>query len=209
MHKLSLPANSQSQSFQDAFVLNLLNFKKNGYFIEIGSNHPVIYSNTFLLEYKYQWSGLAFELSKSLVKKYREERKALVYRCDATRFNYLDTFSKVNAPKQIDYLQIDIEPAWQSYQALTILPHNLYRFSVITFEHDCYASLEGVSVKQSAYDFLSNLGYFRVVDNMRSKGCAYEDWYCDPRVFNIEKLKDLAACEIEDIEYFSKATLIS
>ena len=38
------------QAQQDKFVLNVLNEKKNGYFLEIGSNHPININNTYLLE---------------------------------------------------------------------------------------------------------------------------------------------------------------
>lgn len=208
MRKLHLPMNSQSQSFQDAFVLNLLEFKRQGFFVEIGSNHPVIYSNTFLLEYKYDWSGVAFEISKSLVKKYQKERKSAAYCCDATVINYRRVFSKVDAPKQIDYLQIDIEPPRQSYNALTSLPHKDFRFSVITFEHDSHASSDGIAVKQLAYNFLTGLNYIRVVDDLKSNGCAYEDWYCDALVFDSGRLKELTASAVEDVEYFNDAALI-
>ena len=34
------------QSNQDEFVIKLLNYKKNGYFLEIGSNHPININNT-------------------------------------------------------------------------------------------------------------------------------------------------------------------
>jgi hypothetical protein len=208
MSNLRLPANSQSQSFQDAFVLNLHGFKKNGFFVEIGSNHPVIYSNTFLLEYKYGWSGVAFEISKSLVKRYRAERNAVVYCCDATDFDYDRAFSKVQAPLRIDYLQVDIEPSAQSLKALKLLPHQKYRFSVITFEHDSYANADGKVVKQQAYDFLTQLGYSRVVDNVMSKGCAYEDWYCDTQIFESKFLEKFKGKDVEDLEYFSDSELI-
>ena len=37
------------QAEQDKFVLNVLNNKKNGYFLEIGSNHPININNSYLL----------------------------------------------------------------------------------------------------------------------------------------------------------------
>ena len=39
-----------SRHFQDMFVLSLLNGKKNGTFIEVGSGHPKLFNNTYLLE---------------------------------------------------------------------------------------------------------------------------------------------------------------
>ena len=35
---------------QDKFVLNVNNFKKNGYFLEFGSQEPINDNNTYLLE---------------------------------------------------------------------------------------------------------------------------------------------------------------
>ena len=49
------------QAQQDKFVLNMLNHKKDGLFLEIGSSHPIEFSNTFLLEKKYNWRGIMVE----------------------------------------------------------------------------------------------------------------------------------------------------
>lgn len=38
------------QALQDEFVLTVLNNKKNGYFLEIGSYDPIIINNTYILE---------------------------------------------------------------------------------------------------------------------------------------------------------------
>lgn len=37
---------------QEEFVLNVLNEKENGYFVEVGSHHPQINNNTYNLEKK-------------------------------------------------------------------------------------------------------------------------------------------------------------
>ena len=49
------------QSEQDKFVLNILKNKKNGYFLEIGSNDPININNSYLLETKYDWKGIMVE----------------------------------------------------------------------------------------------------------------------------------------------------
>jgi len=41
------------QAEQDKFILNVLKEKKDGFFLEIGSNHPININNTFVLETKY------------------------------------------------------------------------------------------------------------------------------------------------------------
>lgn len=55
---------SKSQLRQDIFVLNELNFKENGYFVEFGGANGKHLSNTYLLEKKFNWSGILVEPSK-------------------------------------------------------------------------------------------------------------------------------------------------
>ena len=51
---------SNSELKQDFFVLNTLNFKKGGYFVEFGSCNGLEFSNTLLLEKKF---GMEFLLN--------------------------------------------------------------------------------------------------------------------------------------------------
>lgn len=51
-----------SQIGQDFWVIcEVFNQKKNGYFVEIGSVDGTSYSNTFILEKRYDWTGLCIE----------------------------------------------------------------------------------------------------------------------------------------------------
>ena len=52
---------SYSQIGQDIEVLKVYNNKLNGFFVEIGASNGVGYSNTFLLETKYNWKGICVE----------------------------------------------------------------------------------------------------------------------------------------------------
>jgi FkbM family methyltransferase len=54
---------SNSQIFQDLFVLQVLNEKRNGYFVEFGATDGVFLSNSFLLERDYGWRGIVAEPS--------------------------------------------------------------------------------------------------------------------------------------------------
>ena len=42
--------NNYSQAFQDMFVLSMLDGKRNGTYVEIGGDHPVVINNSYLLE---------------------------------------------------------------------------------------------------------------------------------------------------------------
>ena len=56
---------SKSQNFQDIFVLTMLDFKLEGFFVEFGALDGVSISNTFLMEKSYGWIGILAEPSKS------------------------------------------------------------------------------------------------------------------------------------------------
>jgi hypothetical protein len=176
-------AGSNSQAAQESFVLNVLNNKRNGFYVEIGGYHAKDLSNTFLLETEYQWKGVSLEIDEQRARAYNESRKNPCLSVDATTFDLGPYFSKNKWPQQIDYLQVDIEPAYQTLAALLNLPKD-YRFSVITFEHDLYAGGDNAAHQETAYQFLSELGYKRVVHNLLN----FEDWYVDPLVVDCEFL---------------------
>lgn len=54
-------ANNRSQEGQDMYALNLLNNQRGGFFVDLAANHPILLSNTFLLERDYDWKGLCIE----------------------------------------------------------------------------------------------------------------------------------------------------
>jgi len=53
---------SHSQIKQDIWVLEKTNFKRNGYYIDIGCADGEIISNTYILDKSYGWSGLCIDL---------------------------------------------------------------------------------------------------------------------------------------------------
>ena len=55
---------SYSQSAQDIFVLSVLDQKKKGTYLEIGSSVPVDNNNTYILETEFNWTGLLLNLMK-------------------------------------------------------------------------------------------------------------------------------------------------
>lgn len=52
---------SKSQLRQDIFVLEQLNYKRNGFFVEFGATNGVDLSNTHLLETEFGWTGILAE----------------------------------------------------------------------------------------------------------------------------------------------------
>jgi hypothetical protein len=80
-------------------------------------------------------------------------------------------------PERIDYLQIDIEPAYQSLAALRRMPFDKYTFSVITFEHDLYADPKNLKIKQEQQRILLSHGYRLVRENVAVEDQPFEDWW--------------------------------
>ena len=107
-----------SQAMQDMFVLSMHDGKKNGVYVEIGADLPRIINNSYLLETKYGWSGVSFEYDKDKVDFFNSIRDNKCVCTDARTFDYKTFFEENNFPKQIDYLQLDIDPPSGTFAAL-------------------------------------------------------------------------------------------
>jgi len=70
---------SFSQINQDLFVLDILNYKKNGFFIEIGAGDGLNLSNTYLLEKDYMWTGILVEPNRNFYEKCCVSRGCMVF----------------------------------------------------------------------------------------------------------------------------------
>ena len=133
-----------SQAAQDLFVEAVMKGKRDGYFLEIGSNHPKIHNNTYLLEKKYNWRGAMVEYDRSFAPLYKMHRPNSAYILDDARvINYRKFLDSCNFPENIDYLQIDLDVNNKSTLDTFLLLNNTvfdkYKFATITFEHDIYS----------------------------------------------------------------------
>ena len=69
---------SRSQLGQDVLVLLLTNFKRKGYFVEIGAANGIDLSNTYLLEKAFCWSGICAEPAKIWHDSLKRARSAVI-----------------------------------------------------------------------------------------------------------------------------------
>ena len=90
--------NNWSQSFQDMFVLTMLQGKKNGVYVEIGADQPRVISNTYLLESEFNWTGVSFELDSDKVDYFNTIRENKCLAEDATDFDYDLFFNAARVP---------------------------------------------------------------------------------------------------------------
>lgn len=180
-----------SQCFQDMFVLSILKGKRNGTYLEIGSADPYFGNNTALLEFDFDWKGVGLELKESFISNYRSHRKNPVLNEDATLVDYEKILGELSSNGTIDYLQLDVEPPWVTYEVMTKLPFDKFKFAVITYEHDYYID-PTKSYRQKSRDFLESKGYVRVVSNISSDGhSAFEDWWVHPELIDPDILNQM------------------
>lgn len=165
-----------SESYQDMFVLSILDGKKYGTYLEVGSARPFYGNNTALLEQSFGWTGVSIDLDKGLADEFNANRKNPCLNVDATKVDYDEILSKYPSTT-IDYLQVDIDPAEVSLEALKKIPMDKYKFSVITFEHDAYTQVDP-KVREESRQYLMSKGYILVARNIAPDHWRYyEDWW--------------------------------
>lgn len=185
--------NNYSQVFQDIFVLSMLNGKKNGIYLEIGSSDPVHGSNTLLLEKSFDWKGLGIEYKQEFVDKHKQQRKNPVLCQDATKVNYENVLKDLANNGIIDYLQLDCEPSKTTFEILLSIPFDLYKFAVITYEHDHYVDITR-QYRSKSRKYLESIGYKLVVNDISPDGIStFEDWWVHPDLIDPEIIKVMMA----------------
>ena len=184
-------------SAQDLFVIYSTNKKTNGTYLEIGTNHPINYNNTYVLESKYNWYGFLVEYSNEFTELYKLHRpKSYPIIRDATTINFLEEFEKVNFPKNIDYLQVDLDV--DNCSTLTTLKNlnsqlfDSYKFATVTFEHDIYRG-DYYNTRSISREIFNSHGYIRVFSDIHAGIYygEYEDWYVHPELVNMDYINKI------------------
>lgn len=188
-----------SQDGQEHWVLECLQNKENGTFVDVGCATPFFISNTALLEQKHGWRGIGIDtepFSGTYYDHFREigqypeeilenpelqtwdtRKNTKVYAEDAINFDYEKAFSDNNLPPIIDYLSIDLEPPTATFYAFRNIPHDKYKFRVITYEHDSYrmpmADWDGTADEWLEFtrNYICSLGYQHI------KKAGQDDYY--------------------------------
>lgn len=178
-----------SQVYQDMFILSMLDGKKNGTYVEVGGGSPFIGNNTAILETNYNWSGVSLELNSEFVEEYKKTRKNPILQADALTMNYKKLFAENFTTKEIDYLQLDVEPAKNTFEVLLSIPFDEYKFAVITYEHDYYVDVTK-SYREKSRRYLTLLGYELIVNDISPDGISnFEDWWVHPDLIDPEIIK--------------------
>lgn len=173
----NLVEENYSQCYQDLFALTALNGKKNGTYLEIGAGHPTYGNNTLLLT-QWGWKGASLDISKEFIEEWKKRRSLdTILDQNSLSADYLDIADNYIGTRQIDYLQLDVDPAYNTYRTLERIPFDKLEFGVITYEHDYYCD-NTKSYKSKSQQLLTEAGYVLVAENISpDENSPYEDWW--------------------------------
>lgn len=200
-----------SQALQDLFVINILKNKQNGYFLEIGANHPITCNNTYMMEKEYGWKGLMIEYDSSFEQLYKDLRPNSIYRIeDARLVDYRGILDANAFPCNIDYLQIDLDVNNKSTLDTLLLLDNTcfdkYKFATITFEHDIYTG-NYFNTREISREIFKKRGYELVFPDVavfyEGGYCPFEDWYVHPDLVDmnyVNKIRSNVGLKVEEIQ---------
>lgn len=192
-----------SQADQDKWICESTNFKKGGYFVDIGAYDGIQTSNTYILEKNLAWTGICIEANPYIFDRLALNRKSININLAASNyegvgmfsgdsistngqgvcvhFNTLNNiFAKYKVPTVIDYLSIDIEG--HEFAVFECFDFSKYHINRMTVEHNLY--LDGPEKKDKLFELLSKKGFVREVEDVPCLDKhpsvylkPYEDWY--------------------------------
>jgi hypothetical protein len=176
-------------------VLNVLKNKKNGYFLEIGSNHPIAINNSYILETNFDWKGIMVEYNSNFLSLYKQHRPNSIHVInDATKVDYKNIFEQNNMPLNFDYLQIDLEAnngsTLKTLQKLDNEIFDTYKFATVTFEHDIYHT-NFANTRLESRNIFAKRGYICVFEDINNDNYPYEDWYVYPDLVDMNYVNNL------------------
>jgi len=160
---------SHAQFFQDLLVLFLLKEKRDGYFIEFGVMDGITLSNTFLLESKYSWRGIAAEPARCWHQELRRNRTcSLDHRCvwsksgEILQFNETPEaeFSTIDALSNSDR-HAEHRKEGNRYTVETISLRDLLR------AHDAPRSIDYLSIDTEGSEFAILNSFFPTQHKVR------------------------------------------
>jgi len=176
-----------SQADQDIWVLSMLDGLHNGTYLDIGAGWPEHTSNTALLELQFDWHGVSLDYQDVYPDMWAAAGRKSFVKGNGQTVDFDQLLC--NMPSVIDYLSIDCDPGWVTFEILQRIPWDRYKFRLITFEHECHA--EGPVIKHASRDFLWSHGYELVANNISDQGiaCDYEDWWAHPDLVDTDRLR--------------------
>lgn len=190
--------NFQSHERQDEFVVKLQDYLLVDYdenrtpqYLDVACGHPIIGSNTYVLDTELGWEGVGIELDENRQKQWEDlehNRSGSFVLQDATTSGFTDLLQSYDN-KLYDYLSLDVDagPNNLSHTALARILNADVRFKICTYEHESFKY--GDEYKLKVRKALEDRGYTILFPDVSfSDGRAFEDWIVDSQYFRPELL---------------------
>ena len=98
---VNMSTSQKNRVAMDLFVLQFLDFKKDGFFIEYGAGNGILNSNTYLMEKEFGWNGILSEPANVYYPQLENNRNCFIdQNCVWSSSN--KELTLIEAPKQID-----------------------------------------------------------------------------------------------------------
>jgi len=189
-----------SQIGQDKLVDFILKNKENGFFLDIGAQHPEDLNNTAFFEKYRNWNGVAIEKASMWNDKWsNSSRKKTSYiNNDARLIDYNNILLNYNIDI-VDYISLDLEPPQVTFDVLKDILSKNIKFKVMTFEVDAYRS---DNVKNISRDLLNSNGY-QLAYELHFTDDGLTNAHVDDIWINKDYIKDFHSLEISSnkLEY--------
>lgn len=194
----------ESQIGQDKFVCEFFNYKREGFFIDIGANDGIWISNTYYLEKELGWTGICVEAGTTPFSQLVKNRSCICvqklvadlncgaefseinysrgecikgsYAVEMMRFDKL--LSEYDIPKVIGYISIDTDG--YDLRVLSSFPFHRHEVILWTMEHN-----GNKEVKEAMQQIMNKNGYIIAVNNVENQ----EDWYVNKKYANLKTLE--------------------
>ena len=156
-----------SQAGQDIWVAKKFEYKKNGYFLEVGAYDGIQTSNTYFLEKELGWSGICIEANPSVFNSLALNRKSLNLNVAVSNYQGVGMFLDDSISTDGRGVNVDFSK---------------WHINCMTVEHNLY--VDGPTEKEKIFQLLSNKGFIREVEDAPCLDYnplyymkPFEDWY--------------------------------
>jgi hypothetical protein len=198
-----MPILCLSQAGQDVFVRHVVG--RQGTFLDLGSFRPTYHNNTRILDLE-GWSGLSIDY-QNFGEEFKQKRNTPFLHADVTTIDWTKILEDYPFLKgTIDYISFDVDDATRP--AFDRFPFDKIKFACMTIEHDQYRV--GTELRDHLRQKLTSLGYVLLCadvvmpDTATEKYGAFEDWWVNPELVDMDRLESIRSNGISYLEIFKK-----
>jgi hypothetical protein len=166
---------------------------------------PTFHNNSRSLEFE-GWEGLSIDWN-DYSEEFLKRRRNPFLRADVTTIDWDATLETYPFLKNtIDYISLDVDDATRL--GVDRFPFDKIKFAAMTIEHDHYRV--GPELRDYLRKKFTDLGYVLICadvvmpDSATDKYGAFEDWYVNPALVDMNRMETIRSNNITYLEIFKK-----